>query len=414
MIIKIIHTETDYEAAIDEIKRLIISDPATGSEEANRLDILFLLVEKYEEDNFHFDLPDPISAIKFVMEQKKLKQTDLIKYIGSRSKVSEILSGKRPLSLNMIRKLNEELGIPAEILLKKPGASIPENNDIIWEKFPINEMKKKKWFDESVIKTDKPIEFAEELMRPKLELLYDKCVCPHEIDSTSLNIAARSSVEKFRSKKEIDVYALTAWQAQVVEKAVNHNLASSYNGIDENFLRVIAMQSINDVGPQLAKKLLNKYGIHLIILPHLNHTYLDGAVMLLKNGNPLIGLTLRHDRLDNFWFSLLHELAHLLLHFKDDNSPYFDDFDDRSEAIHEYEKQADSLAGDVLLSEEKWSKNKSFDFINSRYSYRLLSQIARHLQVNEAILLGRIQHDTKNWQILRKSLGKGIPSNQLS
>jgi len=125
MNLKIIKTKSDYNSALKQIEKLIIADPAPGTEEADRLDLLSLLVEKYEDAHFSFDLPDPISAIKFVMEQKNLSQADLIPYIGSRSKVSEILSGKRQLSLNMIRKLNEELGIPAEILLNKQSAKLP-------------------------------------------------------------------------------------------------------------------------------------------------------------------------------------------------------------------------------------------------------------------------------------------------
>ena len=83
------------------------------------IDLLATLVEVYEEKHFPMESPDPVEAILFRMEQQALKQRDLVPYIGSKSKVSEVLSRKRPLSLNMIRALSEGLGIPAEILVRK-------------------------------------------------------------------------------------------------------------------------------------------------------------------------------------------------------------------------------------------------------------------------------------------------------
>jgi HTH-type transcriptional regulator/antitoxin HigA len=118
MIPKIIKNETDYEAALGRIDELMDADPGTA--EGDELELLVTLVEMYESKAHPIDLPDPIEAIKFRMEQMGLKQKDLIPYIGSRSKVSEVLSCQRPLSITMIRKLHEGLGIPADVLLKEP------------------------------------------------------------------------------------------------------------------------------------------------------------------------------------------------------------------------------------------------------------------------------------------------------
>src|SRR5690606_13810299 len=84
-----------------------------------------LLVEQYEKEHYPIDLPDPIDAILFRMEQTGLTRKDLMAYLGSSSKVSEVVTRKRPLSLQMIRKLHEGLGIPADILLQEPGLAVP-------------------------------------------------------------------------------------------------------------------------------------------------------------------------------------------------------------------------------------------------------------------------------------------------
>ena len=118
MTYKIIKNEQDYEAALSRIDELMAADPDTP--EGDELELVATLVELYEKKAHPIELPDPIEAIKFRMDQMGLKQKDLIPFIGSRSKVSEVLSRQRSLSISMIRKLHEGLGIPADVLLKEP------------------------------------------------------------------------------------------------------------------------------------------------------------------------------------------------------------------------------------------------------------------------------------------------------
>ena len=117
MDIKPIKTEADHKAALAEIERLIDLDPDLDTPEGDRLDVLATLVEAYEEKHFPIGPPDPIAAIEFCMEQRGLTRRDLEPMIGGRGRVSEVLSGKRGLSLSMIRNLHKGLGIPAEVLL---------------------------------------------------------------------------------------------------------------------------------------------------------------------------------------------------------------------------------------------------------------------------------------------------------
>ena len=103
-----------------------IFDAKPGTAKGDELELLLLLVETYEDDAYPIDPPDPVAALRFRMEQQGLSPKDLIPYIGSKSKVSEVLSGKRRLSLAMIRKLVAGLGIPAEVVLGRPKLS-PEH-----------------------------------------------------------------------------------------------------------------------------------------------------------------------------------------------------------------------------------------------------------------------------------------------
>lgn len=118
MEIKPIRSGADYRAALNEIEGLMMAEPDTP--EGEKLDVLVTLVEAYERKHYPLDLPDPVEAIKFEMEQKGLSVKDLEPMIGKSNRVYEILNYKRSLTLNMIWRLNQQLGIPAESLIKPP------------------------------------------------------------------------------------------------------------------------------------------------------------------------------------------------------------------------------------------------------------------------------------------------------
>jgi len=116
-----IKTDADYQAALKEIETLMMSE--LGSPEGEKLDVLVTLVEAYERKHYPLDLPDPVAAIKFEMEQKGLTIKDLEPMIGKSNRVYEVLNHKRPLTLKMIWRLHEQLGIPAESLIKQPSTT---------------------------------------------------------------------------------------------------------------------------------------------------------------------------------------------------------------------------------------------------------------------------------------------------
>jgi len=119
--VKPIRTESDYRSALAAIDALM--DARAGTPEADRLEVLSILVEAYEDEHAPFDLPDPIEAIKHWMEAQGLTRRDLEGVLGSRARVAEILNRKRPLTLNMIRRLSSVSKIPAAVLIAKPSES---------------------------------------------------------------------------------------------------------------------------------------------------------------------------------------------------------------------------------------------------------------------------------------------------
>jgi HTH-type transcriptional regulator / antitoxin HigA len=120
MEIKPLRNRRDYEDALREIERLWGAREKTP--DGDRLDVLTTLVESYEEEHFPIDLPDPIDAIKFRLDQMGLDEKTLVGILGGRSRVHEVMHRKRPLSLEMIRRLHEKFAIPADVLIRRSDA----------------------------------------------------------------------------------------------------------------------------------------------------------------------------------------------------------------------------------------------------------------------------------------------------
>lgn len=135
MEIRPIRTKKEHAAALAEVERLIVLDPERGTPEGDHLEVLSILVERYEKEHFPIAPPTPIDAIEFHMDRLGFRQADLVPMIGSRGRVSEVLSGSRQLTIPMIQALHAELGIPLESLLprarvRKAAASKPKAGQI--------------------------------------------------------------------------------------------------------------------------------------------------------------------------------------------------------------------------------------------------------------------------------------------
>ena len=155
----------------------------------------------------------------------------------------------------------------------------------------------------------------------------------------------------------MDRYALTAWTARVLQLAARQRAATPVKlvTIDAQFMAEVAHLSVLDNGPAAARDYLVKHGIALVVEPHFPRTYLDGAAIF--GDGPVVGLTLRYDRLDNLWFTLMHELAHLALHVGAGAEAYYDDLEASSEPDSR-ESEADALAADALTPRAAWCEWK--------------------------------------------------------
>ena len=377
---KVLKTEQDYEDALKHVESLM--DVAPGSPEADELEVFALLVEAYEKEHYPIDLPDPIEAIKFRMEQAGLTQKDVAPYFGGQSRVSEVLNRKRSLSLSMMRALHEGLGIPAEVLLQKPGQEIPEQQYNPRD-FPFTEMYRRCYF----------APFQGTLPEAKMQG-----------ESLLVRLFSVFQGRKFqpihcrRADRDVDVHALLAWQAQVLHMASREDLpVYEAAALDDVAIRELVKQSYFSSGPQNAREVLNRWGIHLIVLPHLPRTYLDGASFLSTKGHPIIGLTLRHDRLDNFWFTLMHELAHILLHLQDQDAAFFDDTERPSQATNgKEENEANDFAQEMLIPSQIW-QNYSRRLLRSNRR-RPVEEAALELRICPAIVAGRIRWETGDYR----------------
>lgn len=381
MMVKPIRNESDYEANLARLDDLI--DAAPGTPEGDELEVLSTLVERYENDRYPIALPTPLAAIRFRMEQGNLTPRDLEDYIGSRARVSEVLSGTRPLSIGMIRSLNEHLGIPAEVLIR------PE---------PRQE-------DRASVELAKPAAkqlLAWGLMQAKES--FEAFMARGLGSGPALAMLRKTRTERTNAKT--DFVAVQAWCAGVLIRAETATVTGPFDLAAVKKLEVVrtlAKLSIHADGPRRAQQMLSDLGIILVILPHLPGTHLDGAALRRpKDGAPIIALTLRRDRIDNFWFTLLHELAHVAFHLTDERACIVDELDiGSSEAI---ETEADELAGTALIPDEQWD---AWDVKGTYTGIADILAFARKMEVNPAIVAGRWQKTHRDYRKFSKLLGHG-------
>jgi len=387
--VKVIKSESDYNDALEAIERLIDIDPDRGTPDADKLEVLTLLVEDYEAKRFQKVLPDPIDAIQFRMEQQNLTQRDLVPYIGSRSKVSEVLSRKRPLTLSMMRALHSGLGIPARVLLQERNATDLEEDTIAWDRFPVREMIARGWIKDRVV--DVRAE-AEDVLRRFFA----------KLGSGASAVALYRKTDHIRSARSMDEFALTAWSARVMIRALADQPPVKFKPetVTIEFMRQVARLSWSETGPVLAREYLRKHGIPLVIEGHLPGTYLDGAAILIEHDRPTIGLTLRYDRIDNFWFCLMHELAHIALHLGGGITQFYDDLDVEGEGDAR-EEEADQLAGEALIPGSEWETSAA----SRLRSPEAAKALAEQLGIHPAIVAGRVRHEFKSYRVLNQLVG---------
>lgn len=401
MNIKIIKSEKDYQAAMSRLSDLMSRDPKPGSKEEDELELLSLVIHDFERQTVPPVKADPIESILFRMDQMGLTRKDLTKYIGSISKVSEVLSRKRPLSLPMIRRLHQGLDIPADILIEdvETDRSLVESEPAIdFSRFPLKEMYERGCFGTFEGNAQRLKDYAEDLVSKLMR----------EIGPKQMGAAFLRAPLHQRGDRQADEIAIQAWRMCVVRKARQAHPQKEYkaNSITPEWMRELAKLSAFDEGPKLAKEYLARHGITLVIEKHFKRTFLDGAAML-DGDRPIVALTLRHDRIDNFWFALLHEVAHVALHLTPTTPVFIDDLD-RGNSEHD-EQEADDMAKEALIPEAAWGAAKVRHTLAPDDAVAFADQIG----VTPAIVAGRLRHDTKNYRLLNHLIGKTGQVSQL-
>ena len=177
--------------------------------------------------------------------------------------------------------------------------------------------------------------------------------------------------------------------------------------VTPELLRDVARLSRFEDGPRRARDFLARFGVALEVLRHLPRTHLDGAVLRLGDGRPVIGLTLRYDRVDNFWFCLLHELAHVGRHFDNDaDGCFFDDLKLQEQerwSEDSKEAEADAWAQEALVPQSVWETSQ----VRSAPSAIGVINLAQVLQVHPAIVAGRVRYERRNYRLLSQFVGSG-------
>ena len=398
-----IRTEEDYEAALARVAGLMesLSPPEGQIEDEDHparieLEVLTDLVEHYEERHYPIDPPSPIAAIEFEIDQRGLTQRDLVPLIGSRAKVSEVLSGKRAITMSMARALHRHLSISADVLLQQPDADLNDSlSDIDWRRFPLKAMARLGWIPD----TPDLRGHAEETMRD----LISRAGGPQVAEAYLFR-----KNDHRRMNAKTDPYALRAWCWQVLASANGHPSAAPYEfgTVTPALLRNVAGFSSSENGPREAVELLARHGIAVEAVPHLPRTHLDGAALRLGDGRPVVGLTLRYDRIDNFWFCLLHELAHIGLHLDTEDEIFVHDHSLRNQegyAASTQELEADEWAEEALIPKAAWDES---EVARNPYGMAVIA-LALDLGIHPAIVAGRVRYKSGNYRLLSQFVGSG-------
>ena len=302
-------------------------------------------------------------------------------------------------SLARLVEVSKVLGVHTEGLFgseqASPGGvfSWETADGIEWRRFPIREMVKRRWFGVA------PGEDAVQAVKA----YFRRAAGPQ--------FATAFHRKKVRGDTSPNEYALLAWQARVLERA-RHRAANERLPefrLDDRWVgELVALTQRRD-GPREAVRVLARNGIILLAERHLSGTYLDGAAMADVNGRPVIGLTLRFDRLDNFWFVLFHELGHIFLHLM--GSLRYDFFDEYGTAAGDrIEVEADEFALNSLIPAADWERCLS-RFAMTEEAVRL---DAENLGIDASIIAGRIRRERGDYTVLSNLIGQGHVRSQFA
>jgi HTH-type transcriptional regulator/antitoxin HigA len=327
-----------------------------------------------------------------------LSQTDLAEQLGMKAQQIQRYEATQYTSASLARLIEiasvlkvrvSQSFATAERPIESSLFSWSDPANIDWTRFPLKEMSRRGWL--------KGRDLAD-------------AARSYFLTAAGPQFATALHRKKVRSGNAPDEFALLAWQARVLDLA-RQELEAGRIGefeIQDSWLpTLVSLTQFND-GPEKARELLNAHGIALVVERHLSGTYLDGAAMISPTGHPVVALTLRHDRLDNFWFVLFHEIGHVFLHLY--TSLRLDFFDEEDGVDGDgLEREADQFALTNLIPDRLWKQCLS----RFALSEEAILIDAKKLGIHPSIIAGRIRKERSNYHILSNLVGNGVVRAQL-
>ena len=411
-----IYSEEQYGISTDQLVKFKEALVAATKQETEgdwarslEIDALKSQIAELEADLTHYDLlksgeiavakSHSLEALPSTLIQARiahgLSQSDLAEALDiepqqvQRYEASEYIQASLDRLIKVANILNVHTAGLFETEAAHRGVVISwENADnVCWQEFPAKEMVRRGWFD--LPRGADPIEATK----------------AYFLQAAGSHFASALHRKKMRGENPPNEHALLAWQARILERAKRRieEWELPPFELDDRWLPELVALTRRQDGPKRARNLLARKGIALVTEEHLQGTYLDGAAMLAHSDHPVIGLTLRHDRRDNFWFVLFHELGHVFLHlFEGVRYDFFDD--DRSEARDSIEIDADRFALNALIPDDEWEQCLS-RFALSEEAVRI---DANNLNIDESIIAGRIRREQGNYTILNDLIQTGV------
>lgn len=339
------------------------------------------------------DLPDNLIRARIA---RGMSQKDLGDVLGLKEQQIQRYEAERyrSASLDRLVEISDALGVRIENRASLVGdATLTTVDPSQWQAFPIAEMWKRGWFEDFPGTMAQARKSADRLVPAFLNAGHG-AFAPVALHRKSV-----------RSGGAIHEAAIIAWEARVRHLADRYPPTANFdrNAIDDAWLADLVSFTLDPEGPVRAVDHLRRIGIVLVIERHLPGTFLDGAALCARDGYGLVALTLRHDRLDNFWFTLFHEIGHLKLHIGQAKAfaAIFDDTESPAGSAHE--EEADLFAQEALLPKAKW------DIAVSRFSRTEKSVLtdAKRFGVGPAVIAGRVRREAGDYTLLRTMVGSG-------
>lgn len=348
-------------------------------------------ISEFSAESLH-DLPDILIQARIA---RGMSQKDLGDFLGvAEQQIQRYEADRyRAASLDRLTEVADALGVRIAERGQLVGSSKLDTFDpSVWQAFPLAEMYKRGWFEDFSGTLPQARKAASDLIPSFLQGAHSQFV-PMALHRKSV-----------RSSGQVHEAAIAAWEARVRTLADRNPPQQSFDRdrLTADWVRGLVALSLDDSGPRLAADYLRAVGISLVIERQLPGTLLDGAALASANHHAIVAMTLRHDRLDNFWFTLLHEIGHLKLHIRlGEFSAIFDDND--APAADQIEQDADHFAQEALIPEANWNLAVS-RFVRNE---KAVLTDAKRFGVAPAVIAGRVRRDAGDYTLLRTLVGSG-------